>query len=204
MRTALFSGQPLPTDGETDFGKLVLGVGQAYSDTIGIDPTSFVDGAHKARIDFILSASQPFTESNTTLPPETVQNILTSTVTLALERKAMEAEQALANYLRKEGAFTGSGNTVPADVLQRLWQDSRFSGSAVVTRAVIEGEAPKRLWVDTNIPATTRNAIASYGALGYIYQKTGRPERAREVYNRILVLDPSNTDAQTDLNALGP
>jgi tetratricopeptide (TPR) repeat protein/O-antigen ligase len=200
VRAALVAGQPLPTEGETDMGKLVLGVGQAYSDTIGIEPTSFVDGAHEGRLDFILAASQPFTQSNSTLPAETVRNVLTSTVTLALEREAMESEQALAKYLREQGAFTGGGNIVPSDVLLSLWQDSRFSGPA----PVVEGQPQGRQWTDANIPATSRNAVASYGALGYIYEKTGRTERARETYNRLLALDPNNSDAQADLNALSP
>jgi len=112
----------------------------------------------------------------------------------------MESEQALAAYLRREGAFTGGGNTVPSDVLLSLWQNSRFSGPGPTA----EGQPDGRQWTDANIPTITRPAVASYGALGYIYQRTGRTERAREAYNRILALDPNNTDAKSDLDALSP
>ena len=196
VRNALTSGAPLPTGGETDYGKLVVGVGEAYSETIRLDPTQFVDGAHKARIESILSTSEPFTATNTTLPPETVRDVLTSTVTPALEQEAAEAEKSLANYLRTEGAYTGSEEIVPASTLQALWQNSNLSGP------LAQGEG--REWKDPNIPLIIRPAVASYGALGYIYQKTGRPERARDVYNRILVLDPNNTDAAEDLKAVSP
>jgi tetratricopeptide (TPR) repeat protein/O-antigen ligase len=195
VRQALTGGQPLPTDGETDVGKLLLEMGRAYSDTIGIDVTQFVDGAHEARIDYMITAAQPFTNSNTTLPEEEVRNVLTSTVTLALEREAMEAEQGLTNYLRERRAYTGEANVMPADALQQLWQASAFSGPGQ--------EAGSRQWTDATVETIVRNASASYGALSHIYTRTGRTERARETLNRILTLDPNNTDAKTKLDALG-
>jgi tetratricopeptide (TPR) repeat protein/O-antigen ligase len=194
VRQALAAGQPLPTDGETDIGKLLLETGRAYSDTIGIDVTQFVDGAHESRIDYLLTASQPFTNSNTTLPADEVRNVLTSTVTLALEREAMEAEQGLTNYLRQQNAYSGEANVMPADALGRLWEDSAFSGRGQ--------EVGSRQWTDATVETIVRNASASYGALSHIYTRTGRTERARETLNRILSLDPNNTNAKTKLDAL--
>jgi tetratricopeptide (TPR) repeat protein len=195
VRTALVSGGPVPTNGESDYGKLLLEAGQAYSDTIGLDPTQFVDGSHRARVDFMLQATLPFTRTNSTLPQETVGNVVTSTITLALEREAMEAEQALANYLRTEGAHTGPENRVPGALLQQMWQDPRWV-------AVTSDGA--RSWRDANIPTISKNAIAAHNALGYIYRETGRAERAKEEYDRVLLLDPLNQEAAEELKALSP
>ena len=38
--------------------------------------TQFMDGQEKSRIDFLLETSQPFTRTNTTLPPDEVHTSL--------------------------------------------------------------------------------------------------------------------------------
>ena len=105
----------------------------------------------------------------------------------------MKSEQELARYLREQGAFTGSENTVPGPVLQALWQDPRWTSAQ---------EDGSRLWSDGTVQALAARLVACGNSLGYIYTNSGRIERAKEAYNRVLLLEPNNAQAAQDLKAL--
>ncbi len=199
VRDDLLSKKPLPTDGEADYGKLLVETGKAYSDTIGVSIAQFVDASYQNRIDNLLEASQPFTATNTTLDQATVSNVVTSTIKVALEAKAAQGEKAVADLLRTRGSYQGAGNVVPAEALQALWQNPAW---ATVT---MEGGKVKSVeWKDSVLPDTARPAVLAHYALGYIYQKAGLPNRAKESYNRMLALDPNNQEARTALDGVKP
>ena len=189
--------RPLPTDGETDYGKLLVGSAQAYSTTIGLDMTQFVDTSYRNRIEYLLEATKPFTATNTTLEQAVVSDIVTTTLKVALERKLTEGEKAVADLLRARGAYQGEGNVVPGDILQGLWNNPDW---ATVT---LEGDKIKSVeWLDTTFPDTAKTAVLSHYALGYIYQKTGQVDRARESYDRMLALDPNSQEARDALQQI--
>jgi tetratricopeptide (TPR) repeat protein len=194
VKSALQTGRPLPTNGETDYGKLVLEAGKAYSETIALDQSVFVDSNFKARVDFLLDAAAPFTQTNTRLDPQTVSNALTSTVMLAFELQVLKHEKDVADFLRERGLFSGMENQVPDQLLQSLWADPAWARAATA--------AGQKSWRDPTFAALTHNAAVTHYALGYIYAKVGRTDHARQQYERALALEPTYQDAQTELDAL--
>ncbi len=194
VKSALQTGAPLPTDGETDYGRLVLEAGRAYSETIALDQSVFIDSSFKTRVDFLLDASAPFTRTNTTLDQKMVSNVLTSTVMLALELQVPPREKAVADFLRERGLFNGMENQVPDQLLGSLWSDSKWAG--------LTAAGGTKSWLDPTFAGLAHNAAATHYALGYIYARVGRTDHARQQYERALALDPSYQDAQTDLNSL--
>ncbi|HYP39143.1 MAG TPA: O-antigen ligase family protein [Chloroflexia bacterium] len=194
VKNALIAGVPLPTDYETDYGRLVIETGRAYSETIGIDPTQFTDSSFKGRIAFLLDAGRPFTGTNTTVDQATLSNVLTSTVMLAYELKAIGLENHLTGYLRSIGAYNGTENMVPGEAMAALRQNPQWA--AVKT----EGGAPE--WLDPNIRTITHNTAINYYGLGYIYSVLGRRDPAIAAYQRALVLEPTNTEIQQDLQTV--
>ncbi len=190
---------PLPTDGETDYGKLLMEAGQAYSTTIGLDLAQFVDTTYKNRIDYMLEASQPFTATNTTLEQAVVSNVVTATIKTAIEAKMIAAEKVVADFLRGRGVYQGESNIVPAASLQLLWDNPQWA--KIITNE--NKEVTSVEWVDSSLPDTAKPAVLAHYALGYIYQKTGLPELARESYTRMLDLDPNSQEARTALRELG-
>ncbi|HEX8598753.1 MAG TPA: O-antigen ligase family protein [Chloroflexia bacterium] len=182
IRGLLDQGQPLPTEGETDYGKLMLELGRAYSETIALDPATVIDNNFATRIDALLEATAPYTRTNTTLPEAQVTNIVTNTVMRALENELVEAEENVTRYLRERGAFTGTDQFVPNDVLLQLFQDP--------TWAVVQGENSTQVWRDPNMVIHAhRAAILNFG-LGYVYGKLGRPGHPTEAVVRATALEP--------------
>ncbi|MEO8287736.1 MAG: O-antigen ligase family protein [Chloroflexota bacterium] len=190
VKSLLSSGGTLPTDGETDYGKLMLETGKAYSDTIGLDLTQFVDTQIGTRIDFLLEASQPFSKTNTQLPANVVNNILTDTVQLALKNETVKWEDQIRSYLAGLGvaeAKNASGS-VPDIALERLVRDPAWMDPATQT------------WKDATMQTLGSNAaMASYG-LGLTYKSLGRLDDMRAAYNRALLLNPSYQDVKTAMD----
>jgi O-antigen ligase/tetratricopeptide (TPR) repeat protein len=196
VKDLLTAGRALPTDGETDYGKLMLEAGKAYSETIALDPGQFLDPNHTIRIAFLLDAAEPFTNTNTTLPPDVVSNVLTSTVKLALDIESAKWEKQLADYLRSRGAYDAQEEQVPDNLLESMWQ------SPVWARFQRDGKS--REWADSTLAAQAKNASLLHTGLGYIYSQTGAPDQAQEHYQRALLLDPNNQQAQKALQPASP
>jgi tetratricopeptide (TPR) repeat protein len=193
VRAALVSGAPLPTDGETDFGKLTLEAGRAYSDTIALDVQRFADTNPLPKLQFLASAATPFTNTNSTVPQEQLASVLTDTVGVALANEVDKQEREVRNRLRDIGAAVGEGGEpVPADVLQQLWADPDYASGADVARN----------WTDPNMQILARRGSSAHYLRGLIYDLTGDPARAREELERALALFPSNTLATEALQSL--
>jgi tetratricopeptide (TPR) repeat protein len=182
IRGLLDQGQPLPTNGETDYGKLMLDLGQAYSETIALDPSLVIDNNYPTRIDALLQATAPYTKTNSTLPETTVTNIVTNTVVRSLENQLIKAEENVTAYLRQRGAFTGTDQFVPNDVLLQLFQDPNWAG--------VQAGTGSQVWLDKDMANLThRAAILNFG-LGYVYGKVGRPGYPNEATVRATALEP--------------
>jgi tetratricopeptide (TPR) repeat protein/O-antigen ligase len=194
VKALLQAGQALPTDGETDYGKLVLDAGRAYSDTIGLDVKRFSDSNPQPKLDFLLSAGTPFTNTNSTVPQAQLANVLTDTVGTALTNAVDKAEGELASRLREMGAIAeGTAEPVPAATLQQLWADERYASGGDVARN----------WSDPSVQPTAQKGSAAHYLRGLIYSRTGDLARAREELERALALFPSNTTATEALQNLG-
>ena len=187
VKNALTNKTELPKGGETDYGKLVLGAGQAYSDTIGVDISQIADTNFPVRVDFLLDAAVPFTATNTTLSPAEVSNILTSTVTAALERQVPVRERDVARVLRARSAYNGTDDVVPGETLKSLWNKTDWAAS---TSGASKG------WLDSELAAVTRNAMLTYTSLGYIYSKVDRRADALKSYERSALLTETGTQEQ--------
>ncbi|HET6313058.1 MAG TPA: hypothetical protein VFH60_04430, partial [Chloroflexia bacterium] len=182
IRGLLDQGQPLPTDGETDYGKLMLDVGRAYSETIALDPLLVIDNNFTTRIDALLEATKPYTKTNTTLPETTVTNILTNTVVIALENQLVQREQDVTAYLRERGAYTGTDQFVSSELLTQLFQDPNWAGT----------QAPDRPpgWLDAEMARRTHvAAMLNYG-IAYVYSKLERQGYPTEGLVRATALEP--------------
>ncbi|HYP19114.1 MAG TPA: O-antigen ligase family protein, partial [Chloroflexia bacterium] len=182
IRGLLDQGQPLPTDGETDYGKLMLDVGRAYSETIALDPLLVIDNNFTTRIDALLEATRPYTKTNTTLPETTVTNILTNTVVIALENQLVQREQDVTAYLRERGAYTGTDQFVSSELLTQLFQDPNWAGA----------QAPDRPpgWRDPEMARRTHvAAMLNYG-IAYVYSKLERQGYPTEGLVRATALEP--------------
>lgn len=183
VRDDLLNKKALPTGGERDYGKLVLDLGRAYSDTLKLDPTTVVDSQYKSRVDSLLLVSQPFTATNTTLSQAEVGNVLTSTVLTSLRGQLPAREKDLADYLQSKGGYTGTANVVPADVLQKLWQNPAWAAV---------GSDGSKAWSDPSLAtAANLDSLVNY-AIGYIGSKTGAPGEPAASYARAVALSPNN------------
>lgn len=182
VRDALDRGQPLPTDGETDYGKLLLEVGTAYSETIALDPSLVVDASYIGRIDAMFEATAPYTRTNTTLPEATVTNIVTDTIHVALANKRDAEEGTLAGYLRSKGLEDDGTNLVPNVVLSQLYQDPNWAAST--------NQNNPPTWLDSNIARIAHNAALAHYGLSYIYSKLGRAEESNQALLRARTLEP--------------
>lgn len=187
VKDALQRGAPLPTNGETDIGKLVIDMGRAYSDTIGLDVAQFTDANVETRIDYLLDASKPFTATNTKLDPNTVSNAVTDTIAIALNNVAATAEKNLASYTRTSLDPALPGDLVPNETLTTYWADASKAGAKA-------GSAAKE-WLDPTFATLAQSAYLPHLGLGYVYTKTGNPARAREELQRALLLNPNSTEA---------
>lgn len=183
IRNLLDQGQPLPADGETDYGKLMLDMGRAYSETIALDPDMMIDNNFAARIDALIQGTAPYTKTNTTLPQATVTNILTDTVMKSLEDRLVKAEDDVTSYLRERGVYTGSERLVPTDLLLQLFQDPNWAGS--------QGQNAAPVWLDSNMAIRAHKAAILNYALGYVYGRTGREGYPTEGIMRASALEPS-------------
>jgi tetratricopeptide (TPR) repeat protein len=196
VKERLAAKAPLPSDGETDYGKLVLEAGRAYSDTIGLDPAQFLDANYTIRVEFLLDAANPFTATNTTLPRDVASNVLTSTVKLALEQQVPEREKQVADFLRTRGAYQGQESAVPNNLLESLRQNPAWA------RLPTGSTTPE--WADSTFATITHNAALIHSALGYTYGRIGDTARSTEHYQRALALEPNNQDAQKALQPPSP
>ncbi|MEO6458268.1 MAG: O-antigen ligase family protein, partial [Chloroflexia bacterium] len=187
VKAALASNTELPKGGETDYGKLMLEAGRAYSDTIGVDIAQFVDTNFPVRVDFLLDASEPFTATNTTLDPAAVRNVLTSTVSMALESQVPSREKEVARVLRARAVYNGTEDLVPGEALRLLWNDPGWASAAA---------GGSRGWLDDEMGAVTRNAMIAHTGLGYIYSKVDRRADALKAYDRSVLLTETGTEEQ--------
>ncbi|MDQ3927652.1 MAG: tetratricopeptide repeat protein, partial [Chloroflexota bacterium] len=182
VRTALDQGQPLPTNGETDYGKLMLELGRAYSETIALDPATVIDSNFPSRIDALLQATAPYTKTNTILPQATVSNVVTDTIIVSLENALVKAEEDVTRYLRERGAYTGTDQFVPNDALLQLFQDPNWAGA--------QGANGSQAWLDPNMTTLAHKAAILNFGLGYVYGKVGRPGYPNEAVVRATALEP--------------
>lgn len=194
VKTELMTGQPLPTGGETDYGKLVIQAGQAYSSSIKLDPSYFVDNGMQNRLEFFFSAGDPFTNTNSTIPTPTLKNVLTDTILLAYKQQMPLGEKAVADTLRNSGVYKGTEEKVPSTLLQQLWNDPAWAG-------VAPGQ-PAKQWLDANLKSATTQAVVPYAALGFAYYRLGDTQAAIDAYQRAVDLDPSNYFNQKNLGSL--
>jgi tetratricopeptide (TPR) repeat protein len=194
VKAALINGVPLPTGGETDYGKLALEAGKAYSDTIGLDVKRFADANPETKLEFLLEAATPFTNTNSTVPQGQLSNVLTDTVSVAVGNAVDEWEKQMADRLRQMGAPVGEGDgPVPAEVLQRLWADEQYAS----------GSSDARQWTDPSLQPIAESGSAAHYLRATIYKMTGDQTRAREELERALALYPANVVANQDLQSLG-
>jgi tetratricopeptide (TPR) repeat protein/O-antigen ligase len=182
VRDRLDQGKPMPTDGETDYGKLMLDLGQAYSETIALDPATVIDSNFPTRIDALIQATVPYTKTNTTLPETQVTNILTNTIMRSLENKLVSSEEEVTAYLRGRGAYSGTDQFVPNDVLLQLYHDPNWAG----VQAPNSGE----VWLDSTMSTLTHKAAILNFGLGYVYSKVGRPGYPSDAVVRATALEP--------------
>jgi tetratricopeptide (TPR) repeat protein len=192
VQNALINGQPLPTDGEVDYGKLVVEAGKAFSDTAYTDPTQVVDTQYQPRVDFLVNAAKPFTNTNTTLTQEQLSNVITDTLMQGLERDIARQELDLGNRVRNRGVAV-LGERVDDNTLQALWANPDWSNGQP------DGTGD---WLtdEVRLPAT-RAALDHYG-LGVIYATLGDKAKATAEYNRALLLRPGFSEAATALQEL--
>ncbi|HET9493746.1 MAG TPA: O-antigen ligase family protein, partial [Chloroflexia bacterium] len=194
VRAALVNGTPLPTDGETDFGKLVLEVGRAYSDTIGLDVKRFADTNPGPKLEFLATADEPFANSNSTVPQEQLANVLIDTVGVALANEIDKREREMLTRLRDMGAPVGEGSEpVPADLLQQLWASPEYAS----------GNDVARNWTDPGLQPIVDRGSAAHYVRALMYEVSGDRTRARQELERALTLLPSNTLAAESLQNLG-
>jgi tetratricopeptide (TPR) repeat protein len=178
----LEEGKPLPTEGETDYGKLVLDLGRAYSETIALDPLLVIDPSYPTRIDALLQATAPYTKTNTTLPEATVSNIVTNTIIPALENQLIKSEEDVTAYLRERGVYTGTEQFVPTVLLQQLYLDPNWAG--------MQNGSTDPVWLDPTMATRAHlAAMLNYG-IAYVYGKVGRPDYPNLGYARATALEP--------------
>ncbi len=192
IRERLIAGESLPTDGETDYGKLVTSAAQAYSETIGTDPSQLVDSSFQSQVDFFISAAQPFTNSNSSLTQAQLTSVLTDTLTQGFQNDIAHQEADLVTRVSARGVQV-TGPQVDGATWQRLWADPAW------TNVLADGTTQ---WTDDGIRADVGRAAIDYYGVGLIYAAQGNKEEARAVYNHALAMLPSFAEAQTALQAL--
>ena len=192
IRERLIAGDSLPTDGETDYGKLVTSAAQAYSETIGTDPSQLVDSSFQSQVDFFISAAQPFTNSNSSLTQAQLTNVLTDTLTQGFQNDIGRQEADLVTRVSARGVQV-TGSQVDGATWQKLWADPAW------TNVLSDGTTQ---WTDDGIRADVGRAAIDYYGVGLIYAAQGNKEEARAAYNHALAMLPSFAEAQTALQAL--
>jgi O-antigen ligase/tetratricopeptide (TPR) repeat protein len=190
IKNDLNSGTALPTDGETDWGKLVLDSGKAYSDTVGLDISQFMDDQAKSRIDFLLEASQPFTKTNTQLPPDVLHNILTNTLQLSFQNQLANWEGQLPTFLKDHSVSVANGETVPDTVLQSLLSNPAWADTSAQT------------WLDASMQTITNNAATAHYGMGLIYQSQAQNDKAKAEFTRAAILKPTYNEPRQALQGL--
>ena len=184
----------LPPGGEIDYGKLVLDAGQAYSESIKMDPSYFVDNGMQERVDWLLHAGEPFQGNNTTVDKTKLQNVLTDTLTLSYKQLIPGYEKDLADLMRSKGVYKEAGNLVPSTVFEDLWKQSDWAGKR-------PGGSTTE-WLDDNLLGAAHRAVVPYAALGYIAFAVNDRPSAVSNYQRAVAEDPSNYFNQKNLGSL--
>ncbi|HST03879.1 MAG TPA: O-antigen ligase family protein [Chloroflexia bacterium] len=192
VRNRLIAGQPLPTDGETDYGKLVMSAAQAYSETIGTDPTQLVDSGYQAQVDFFINAAQPFTNSNSSLTQAQLTNVLTDTLTQGFKNDIARKEADLVTRVTERGEQV-TGPQVDDALWQKLWADPAW------TDVTADGTTE---WTDPAIRADISRTAIDYYGMGLIYVAQGNKNEALAAYSHALAMLPSFAEAQTALQTL--
>ena len=192
IQNLLMAGQPLPTDGEVDFGKLVLEAGRAFSETIETDPTQMVDGSYQSRIDFFVRSAQPFTNTNSSLTQAQLTNVLTDTVIQGFKNDIARHEADLANRVRNRGVAVAAERVDDA-TLQNLWANPAWA------RVNADGTGD---WLADEVKLPATRAAVDYYGLGLIYATLGDKTTALAQYNRALALRPTYNEVLTALQAL--
>lgn len=192
VKGALQSGQDLPKGGETDYGKLWLEACQAFSDSIKLDASYFVDNNMPDRIEAILEASQPFTRSNSTVD---LSNVLTDTIIKAYQNEMDKQDALVTEFLTKTGELQAKpGDKVPNEKLDALWNDPKW--------ATVGPGGQLKGWVDPNFAEIAGKAVVPYSALGYITFRLGDRTKALELYERAVKHDPTNYFNQKNYGSL--
>ncbi len=209
VKNALTGGSPLPGGGETDYTKLVVQAAEAFSQSITLNPSFFVDNGMQGRVDYLLAASAPFTDTvrHTIINPVQLSDVLTSTITQAYQQKVVPNEKAVANFLRARGVYNGKENLVPATLLDSLWAKPEWAG--------VRPAGSTKEWLDNDFLTLAHAAVVPYAALGYIEFKlySQSPAANTQVkdkhlagatdnYQRAVSLDPSNYFNQKNLGSL--
>lgn len=192
VRGRLIASQPLPTDGETDYGKLVMSAAQAYSDTIGTDPTQLVDSSFQSQVDFFINAAQPFTNSNSSLTQAQLTNVLTDTLTQGFKNDIARQEADLVTRVNERGEQV-TGSQVDDALWQKLWSDPAW------TNVTSDGTTQ---WIDDGVRADIGRTSIDYYGMGLIYAAQGNKVEAMSAYNHALAMLPTFAEAQTALQAL--
>ena len=209
VKNALSTGGPLPTGGENDYTKLLIEASQAFSDSITLDPANFVDNGMQGRVDYFLTAADPFTDvvHHTVVNPVQLRNLLTDTISLAYQQMMPAKEKQVADFLRGRGVYKSEANMVPANVLDGLWAKQDWAG--------IRPAGSTKEWLDNDFLSLAHAAVVPYAALGYIQFKLYDPAateltparqkllaEATDSYRRAVTLDPSNYFNQKNLGSL--
>ncbi|MBF6612369.1 MAG: O-antigen ligase family protein [Chloroflexi bacterium] len=194
VKSDLQAGTPLPTDGESDYGKLVLEAGKAFSDTVALDPGTFADTAQnvQSRVDFLADAAQPFTKTATSkvitnvtaLDPQTFRNVLTSTLMAALQQQVPKREKRVADFMKSNGGYNGTASAVPTTTLQTLLQDPAW--------AAVQTSGGSKEWINSTLAQITTDDALTHLTLGYCYTRTGAKELANQELERASLLSPNN------------
>ncbi len=194
VQNLLIAGGTLPTDGENDFGKLVLEAGKAYSETVEKDPTQMVDDQYQSRVQFFVDAAKPFTNTNSSLTEAQLTNVLTDTLAQGFKNDIAKQETALADAVRGHGVSV-TGDQVDDTTLQNLWTNSQW--------ATVNGDGTGD-WLSDDVKIPADRAAVDYYGLGVIYTTLGEDSAAITAYNRALTLQPTNSNALSALQALQP
>lgn len=200
VKNALQAKTALPTGGETDYGKLVIQAGRAFSRSISMDAAYFVDNgmpdsdSGPGFVTQFLEAGKPFTGTNSTIDPVTLSNVLTDTIVAAYNQLMAPREKAVANVLRSHNAYTGAEDKVPQSVLDPLWQRNDWAG--------VRPGGATREWLPDDMHAAAAQAVVPYAALGYMRFRLNDIAGSTANYRRAVELDPSNYFNQKNLGSL--